>query len=152
MSTILLRDGKPQPSYDIFDGIEEKYSEYDGFAHRLLCVKNTPPRAPEYEYLLFIGINHIEALFDDRHNPPTILDEVLTFIFPERFLSVHEQQCLFAAITKADTPNLKRVDIVTSSPMVVQCSNNCYVTAPDDRYYYSPDRDAYWAVDFPPST
>lgn len=147
MSIIHLKDGEVGRSFDIFDGIEEKFSPYDGFAHRLLCVKNTPPRAPEYEYLLFIGVNHIEALFDDKDNPPTITDEVLTFIFPERFLSVHEQQCLFAAIREADTPNLQRVDIVTSSPMIVQCSNNCWVTNPDERYYYSPDRDGYWASD-----
>lgn len=83
---------------------------------RVGCVKMSAPRHPRFEYFLGLGTAAIDQLF----NGGTFESEVLTFMFPERYMSVHEQQRFTYEIGKhKDVGKIKRIDMLTSSPLVI---------------------------------
>jgi len=86
------------------------------FKVRVACVKRRPPRHPFFEYILDIGRADIESVFSGDPFGKT----ELTFVFPERWLGVAEQQSFMAYLEKhPEATTLKRVDLVTSSPLLL---------------------------------
>ena len=102
---------------------------------RVACIKRRPPRHEFFEYLLNIGMIDIPRIL--KFQP--IDKEVLSFVFPERWMNVAEQQSFMQAITKnPSVEKIKRVDLITSSPLIM---TNFFreqiriVTWPDDDEY-----------------
>jgi len=86
------------------------------FFVRVGCVKMAAPRHERFEYVLNIGVPDIDKVFSG--NPFRKHD--LTFVFPERFMSVHEQRGLMHTLTKhPNVKSIKTVDILTSSPILI---------------------------------
>jgi len=84
--------------------------------YRVACVKMAAPRHDRFEFYVGMGSAHIDRIFTGE----TFGSDVLSFIFPERFMSVHEQQAMISTLQKhPDAKKLERVDIVTSSPLII---------------------------------
>ena len=64
-----------------------------------------------------MGVGYIEsALYHKKFDPPP----VLTFVFPERYMSVHEQRSFMYQLSKhPEVDKIKQVDILTSSPLLI---------------------------------
>lgn len=102
-----LGDIQPQPQYD--DG-------FNNIFWRIGCVKMSAPRHPRFDYFLGMGTAAIDQLF----NSGNLESDILTFVFPERHMSVHEQQKFTWAIDKhKDVSKIKRIDMLTSSPLII---------------------------------
>jgi len=104
---------------DIDPTIEKQYDSLN-FNVRVGCIKMAAPRHPRFEWFLNMGQNDIDCLFSDQ----SFSSDKLTFVFPERFMSVQEQHSFTQAlINHKDTKSgkLKSVDIITSSPMIIGC-------------------------------
>ena len=85
------------------------------FMVRVGCVKMAAPRHDRFEYLLNFGMSHIPSVFNG-----TPLGTDLLFVFPERFMGVHEQQQFMSTLKKhPDAKDIQQVDIITSSPLIV---------------------------------
>lgn len=86
------------------------------FPVRVGCVKMAAPRHERFEFVREMGYTDIDRVF----NKKPFGKDVLTFVFPERHMSVHEQQAFMARLNDhPDAANLKRVDILTSSPIQI---------------------------------
>jgi hypothetical protein len=86
------------------------------FFVRVACIKRRPPRHDFFEFFLDVGVGMLDAVME--HNP--IKQSDLVFVFPERWLGVAEQQVFTYMIEKhPDVKNIKSVDIITSSPMLI---------------------------------
>lgn len=86
------------------------------FLARVGVCKYRPPRHPFFEYLINLGVGHIE----DVLNHTGKLSGVLTFVFPERHMSVHEQRSFMYQLTRHPTlDKITQIDIITSSPLLV---------------------------------
>jgi len=105
------------------------------------------PRHSRFDYLLEQGRGHIEAIV--KHKPLVGIScgTTLLFVFPERFMSVHEQRLFLHRLkTHPDVAKVKGVDIVTQNPLVVGgCPNGCLklFNFPDDK----PDQDGVGLLD-----
>jgi len=69
----------------------------------------------------YFGMGILESMFDKMEQRPGIEDLVLSF--PERWLNIVEQRQLLERIEKY-LPDIKRVDIKTHSPFIIQCTPN----------------------------
>ena len=104
------------------DLIEEALGDIDyepgelfPFFVRVGCVKMAAPRHPRFEYYLNFGRSDIDKVFTGEP-----LTGNLLFVFPERFMSVHEQQQFMATLKKHRAANhIDRLDLITSSPLLV---------------------------------
>ncbi len=86
------------------------------FRVRVGCVKAAPPRHERFEFIREMGAGKIDAVFDGS---PLGSDD-LTFVFPERHMSVHEQQAFMSKLTKhPDADKIRTVDMITSSPLLI---------------------------------
>jgi len=86
------------------------------FMCRVGCVKKRPPRHSYFEHILEMGRIDVERVLKNKF----INKDVLTFIFPERWMSVHEQQQFMALMSQhKDRDKLKQVDIITSAPLII---------------------------------
>jgi len=95
--------------------------DQSSFSHKLTyrvgCVKMRAPRDPMWEYMIEIGRGFINDIFDSKKIPGS---GDIAFVFPERYLSVHEQQRFVTALE--DLPgseSITCVDIITSSPLLI---------------------------------
>jgi len=87
------------------------------FMARVGVVKYRPPRHEAFEYLLNLGSGMIE---DILYHKPGNIEGSLTFVFPERFMSIHEQRSFMWALCRhPQVDQVTGVDIITSSPMLV---------------------------------
>jgi len=85
------------------------------FMVRVGCVKMAAPRHDRFEYLLNFGQSHISSVFNG-----TPLGKNMLFVFPERFMGVHEQQQFMTTLKKhPGAKDFTSVDIITSSPLIV---------------------------------
>ncbi len=86
------------------------------FFVRVGCVKRRPPRHEFFEMFLNVGQVHInKVMFHEEIN-----ESELSFVFPERWMGVAEQQAFMYVMTKhPEVKNIKSVDIITSSPLIV---------------------------------
>lgn len=87
------------------------------FKVRVGCVKRRPPRHNYFEYIIDVGRVYIKRILDGSSLNGT---KELTFIFPERWMNVLEQQQFMSAILKhPEVGTIKKVDIITSSPLLI---------------------------------
>ncbi|MHA1816597.1 MAG: hypothetical protein ACTSX1_11360 [Candidatus Heimdallarchaeaceae archaeon] len=87
------------------------------FMVRCGVAKYRPPRHPFFEYLINLGMGDIENVL---YHTGGELSGVLTFVFPERHMSVHEQRSFTSQLNKHPTVDkITQVDIITSCPMLV---------------------------------
>jgi len=86
------------------------------FKVRVGVIKYRPPRHEFFEVILNMGYTNIEPiLYHKKFNPPPTLN----FVFPERFMSVHEQYAFMSKLKNHPEVNqIKQVDIITSNPMI----------------------------------
>jgi len=112
---------------------------YYPFKCRVGVVKYRPPRHHFFEYIFQMGKPFIEPiLYHEKFNMP----EVLTFVFPERFMSVHEERSFTYELARhPQVGELKQLDIFTKSPMLVgsfRAEMIRVLTWPDDDCNYIP--------------
>jgi hypothetical protein len=85
------------------------------FRVRVAVIRRRPPRHPFFEYLVDMGRGAIEDVLEQRP-----LKGPLTFVFPERWMGVAEQQAFMALLSNhPDAAKIKDVAIVTSCPLIV---------------------------------
>ena len=90
-------------------------SNFD-FPVRVGCVKMSSPRDARFSEVLTVGMPLIDAVFNRSPLPV----EHLSFVFPERYMSVHEQQGFMRALLQNPSINdIKSLDIITSSPLMI---------------------------------
>lgn len=83
---------------------------------RVGCVKMASPRHERFDLIRDAGAELLDKIFN---NEP-ITDTCPVLMFPERHLSVHEQQSLMARMNDhVSASNFERVDIITSSPLII---------------------------------
>lgn len=86
------------------------------FFVRVGVVKIRPPRHEFFEFIRDMGMLDLKRLFAGE----PIAKETLTFVFPERWIGVHEAYAMMQVMVEhPNTPDFKQVDIITSSPIIV---------------------------------
>lgn len=115
MKTISLKEWFEELLGDIKVS-EQKNNDSYPFQVRFGCVKMAAPRHERFDIVRDIGTNIIDKIF----NRESINESHLFFVFPERHLSVHEQQTfMYNLIRNPNIKNIKSVDIISSSPLMV---------------------------------
>jgi len=106
------------------------------FNVRVGIVQKRPPRHDYFQYMLEMGRTNIERIFDGISLGGL---KELIFIFPERWMSIAEQQRFMSVIVKHPEVNtIERIDIITSAPLLI---SNFYseqvriLTWEDDKNY-----------------
>ena len=104
---------KPFESWFNFDVFEPIYD----FDVRVCLCTRVPPRDKMFEYFGSMGRADIERLFEDRKPLKTVN---ALWVFPENWLTVHEQQALMYVVDKCGLRgNLQSLHIITQSPLIV---------------------------------
>jgi len=86
------------------------------FFVRVGVCKYRPPRHPIFEMVLELGYGYIENVLYHTGK----LSKHLTFVFPERHISVHEQHAFMAQFESHPNVGIvKQVDIITSCPLLI---------------------------------
>ena len=89
------------------------------FKVRCGVIKRRPPRHEFFQFIIDMGRNNIDRVLKHQafgQKPPT----ELTFVFPERWMGVAEQQGFMSRLKKhPDAENIERVNLLTSSPIMV---------------------------------
>jgi len=88
------------------------------FPVKVAVVVKRPPRHKYFEWFRDIGRVNVERLFNNE--PLKVGDGLLTFVFPERWMSVEEQTMFMLKVL--ENPNkeaIKELNLVTSSPMIL---------------------------------
>lgn len=107
------------------------------FFVRVGCVKACPPRHERFEYIREMGASQIEDIMQGA----PLNSAHLTLVFPERHMSVHEQQAFMrnlACHPDAMKGNIKTVDILTSSALMISSFHReqiLILTWEDDDHY-----------------
>lgn len=105
----------------INDKFNEMLGDIDPYAHteyalRVGCVKMAAPRHERFDMIREFGIVDINNLFEGRE----FSSSELTFVFPERYMSMHEQHAFMAALEKhPHFSKVKKLDIITSSALIL---------------------------------
>jgi hypothetical protein len=87
------------------------------FKARVGVVKMRAPRHEFFEFIRDMGQPDIDKVFTGKSFGGK---KVLTFVFPERWMGVHEQRSFTSALEKhPEVDSITQVDIITSSPMIV---------------------------------
>ena len=90
------------------------------FGWRIGCVKMASPRHERFDLVRDVGSLLVDQIFNNQ----SLSDGHLTFVFPERHMSVHEQQAFTHALTKhKDAGKITQVDMITSSPLIIGSFN-----------------------------
>ncbi len=97
-------------NYDMNSEIGKLYP----FKVRVGCIKRRPPRHKFFVHILDMGMLDIDKVF----NKKSFNKKKLTFVFPERWLGIVEQQSFMFNLNK-HPDNLEQVDILTSSPLLI---------------------------------
>lgn len=91
------------------------------FPFKMRCgvIKRRPPRHEFFEFILNMGKVNIDPIMN--HQSFTEDGPLnLTFVFPERWMGVKEQQdFMYAMALHPDVERIKSVDVITSSPLIV---------------------------------
>lgn len=84
---------------------------------RVGCVQARSPRHEFFDLIREFGRDNIEpALFHKKLRRP----DDLAFVFPERYMAVWEQQQFIHRLcTHPQVKEIKQVDLITSSPLVI---------------------------------
>jgi hypothetical protein len=90
------------------------------FRVRVVVIRARPPRDPYFEYFRDIGMLSIEKALYDKPGLADKPESNLMFFFPERHMSVQEQQMFMSMLANHhQTGNIAHVDIVTSNPLIL---------------------------------
>lgn len=118
---------KVQSGADVFDSMlgdidypdDSKAGKIFPFKVRCGVVKRRPPRHEFFGLILNMGKVSIDPIMN--HQPFTKEGPLdLTFVFPERWMGVKEQQYfIYALVLHPDIERIKSVDIITSSPLII---------------------------------
>jgi len=102
------------------------------FKLRVGCVKMAAPRHERFEYLINMGRSDVDRVFENKQ----FYSKNLTFVFPEQFMGVHEQQSFMnCLISNVYIDAVESVDIITSSPLLIGNIHREHImvlTWPDD--------------------
>jgi len=105
------------------------------FFVRVGCIKRRPPRHEFFEYMREMGMALIEPIMNHDY----IDGGHLSFVFPERWLGVAEQQAFSLVMSKhPEVKKIKSVDILTSSPLIIgsfMADQVRIISWPDDDMY-----------------
>lgn len=107
------------------------------FWHRVGIVQKAPPRHERFEFMIDMGLPDIERVFTGE----PLSSEHLTFVFPERYMSVHEQQAFMAVLNKhpdAVSGRIKTMDMLTSCSLLISSFHKeaiLILNWPDDDEY-----------------
>ena len=110
--------------FDSFWGNEEAAPANDTFPFKLrvaVAGYRITPRHSCFEYFRELGMSLLEPLIKHQHIPELETgDGHLTFVLPERWLSVHEQQMfLYRIKDHPQVARIKQVDVVTQEALIV---------------------------------
>ena len=109
------------------------------FKVRVGVVKYRPPRHEFFEFIRDMGSVHISSVLRGK---PLSNHGCLTFVFPERWMSVHEQQIFMNQLKHhAEVDKIEQVDIITSSALMVGDFRREMIRIlewPDDDQNYHP--------------
>lgn len=86
---------------------------------RVGVMKDIPPTDSRFEYCLDMGMPNIEKIL--MHEPFNLQSE-LTFVFPERHMTVHDEHAFIYMLVKHPqirAAKLTTVDVITKSPLIV---------------------------------
>jgi len=87
------------------------------FKVRVGVVKLRPPRHEFFEFMLNMGTIDIERIL---YKKSLRGKKHLTFVFPERWMSVQEASAFTSMLLKnPDVSKIEQVDMLTSSPMII---------------------------------
>lgn len=90
---------------------------YKDFVVQLIVYKDIPPRDPRFEFNREMGMSFLDGIMNLKSCG---LGGNLLFMFPERWLSVHEQRAFMWALDKnPDKKKITRIRIGTSCPLIV---------------------------------
>jgi len=93
-----------------------KNSIYD-FDVKVCIAPRCPPRDPMFEYVINMGRGDMERLFVERKPLKT---RIALWVFPERWLTVHEQQALMYVVDKCGLRGeLQSLQMITHSPLII---------------------------------
>lgn len=108
---------------------------YPDFKIRVACIKRRPPRHEYFEYIRDLGLLDIDRVFNKKPFQST----ELTFVFPERWMGVAEQQAFMDVLCKhPDAKKIKQINIITSSALLISGffrEQIRIITFPDDDKY-----------------
>ena len=86
------------------------------FMVRVGVCKYRPPRHPYFEYMIHLGETEIENVLYHTGK----LRGGYTFVFPERYMSIHEQRTFMYQLNSHPTVDkITQIDIITSSPIMI---------------------------------
>lgn len=114
------------------DAIEGSKRAGYPFIVKLVVSRNIPPRDSRFDFILDMGKNLIGDIFGKKEIP---MEGSQLFVFPERYMSVHEQQSFMCELVKhKKIKKLKEVCIITSSPLMVSdfCNENITIISSDE--------------------
>ena len=87
------------------------------FKVRVGIAKYRPPRHEFFDFIRDMGSVHIGPILKGE---PLNHSGILTFVFPERWMSVHDARAFMLKLTRHPEANkIEQVDIITSSPLMV---------------------------------
>lgn len=88
--------------------------------HVLVAGPRLSPRDSMFEYFLEMGVSHIPNILKHESLDLSRAEADLLFVFPERFMSVHEQHSFMHRLKKhPDANKIRSVDIITQNPLIV---------------------------------
>ena len=101
---------------DIKYSPEDRVGQLYPFFVRAGCIKRRPPRHEFFEFFIDVGLGQIDQVMQHKR----IRQTDLSFVFPERWLGVAEQQAFMWTLARhPDAKKIKSVDILTSSPLLI---------------------------------
>lgn len=76
-------------------------------------------RDENLEMMMHFGLGILKRIFDEERVDESISSA--TFYYPERWMNIVEERSLYDRLAKY-CPNLKKVEIVTQSVYIIQCT------------------------------
>ena len=111
------------------------------FFVRVGVIKYRPPRHPFFEFILNVGMSDVVNVL--KQNSFSGKD-ILSFVFPERWMSVHERYRFMSDLCKhPEVSKIKQVDILTSDPVLVGnfLKEQIRIITFDDKNYSHDNKD-----------
>lgn len=110
--------------------MSKPYGTYP-FEIRVRVQRRPHMRDPNLEMVMHMGTTVLRQIFDEERVDPTITSVVM--YFPERWMNIVEERSLWVRLEKY-CPNLKKVDIMTQSVYILQCTRaeNIQIVASQD--------------------
>jgi len=100
----------------------EKLPDYPFHLRVLLAGPRVTPRRKSFTYWMEMGRGLIEPIIFHRPLPMAGDGLALTFVFPERWMSVHEQHLFISRLEQhPEAGRIKQVDILTQNVLIVGC-------------------------------